>query len=116
MPQASATPEVIDQILVIGQKRQPREACGVILPPDRVFELPNVARNPRLAYKVDNEDLIQLIAERFLAGDELSREDLIIWHTHPSGHIGPSQGDMESKAEGFRYLVVALPGGEASLF
>lgn len=113
---ASATPEAIDRILSIGSERQPREACGVILPPDLVIELPNIARNPRQAYEIGTEDLVNALAERFFAGDDLQREDIVLWHTHPSGYIGPSEGDMDSRVEGFRYLVVSMPNGEASYF
>jgi proteasome lid subunit RPN8/RPN11 len=43
-------------------------------------------------------------------------DHFIVWHTHPSGNIGPSKGDMDSKIQGFQYLVVTMPSGEATLF
>ena len=118
MRPASATPEVIDQILVIGQKRQPNEACGVILPHDLVVELPNVAKNPTEAYEIDNEDLVKVLVPLLQSEDEgdLQRSDIIIWHTHPSGSVGPSEADMMARASGFRYLVVAVPSGKATQF
>lgn len=116
MQRASATPEVIDQILVIGQQRQPNEACGIVMYPNLVIELPNVAGNPRQAYEIDNEDLVKTLAQRIMTIDTIEREDILIWHTHPSGLVGPSQGDLDARVEGFRYLVVAMPRGKAALF
>ncbi len=120
MQRASATPEVIETILAIGHERKPNEACGVVLPPyNQVLELPNMAKDSNKAYEIDNEDLVELLASQWLDGDlpdSIGRSDIVIWHTHPSGFIGPSKGDMEGKAEGFRYLVVSMPNGEASLF
>lgn len=117
MQPALVTPEVIDQILVIGLERQPNEACGVVLPRDSVVELPNIAENPTAAYEIDNEDLVQAIEPIMrTTGSLIQRSDIIIWHTHPSDSVGPSEADMMARASGFRYLVVAIPSGKASQF
>lgn len=113
---ASATPEVIDRILIIGLERQPNEACGVVLPRDSVIELPNVAGNPTEAYEIDNEDLVRALLPNYETGYDIQRSDIIIWHTHPSDSVGPSEADMMTRASGFRYLVVAVPSGKASQF
>lgn len=112
---AYPTPEVVDQILSIGQRRYPREACGVVMPPNLVCELQNKARNPRKGYEIDTEELVQVLADN-MGSVSLERKDILLWHTHPSGTVGPSKGDMESRIDGFRYLVVAMPSGEATIF
>lgn len=35
-------------------------------------------------------------------------QGFLVWHTHPSGLIGPSPTDMEWKVEGMEYLVVTV--------
>lgn len=40
-------------------------------------------------------------------------EDVWLWHTHPSGNVGPSAEDLRHRVEGVSYLVVALPSGLA---
>lgn len=36
-------------------------------------------------------------------------EDAAVWHTHPSGHIGPSRGDMQNRpTQTIPMIVIAL--------
>lgn len=113
---ALATPESVEEILGIGRERQPQEACGVILPRDRVFELPNVSEDPTGSYAIDTQDLLNLLGRTEGIPPDIERHQIIIWHTHPDGNVGPSSRDMQTKAEGFQYLVVALPNGKATHF
>lgn len=99
----------------------PAEACGIITPDSRVVELPNShPTSPEDAFVITTEDLIDAIydyVDRTNTDPEtLDRSQFVVWHTHPSGLIGPSRGDLRAKIEGFRYLVVTLPGGEATFF
>jgi proteasome lid subunit RPN8/RPN11 len=32
----------------------------------------------------------------------------VIWHTHPSGNVGPSRGDLLHKLGDLSYLVVSI--------
>jgi proteasome lid subunit RPN8/RPN11 len=67
-----------------------------------VKELPNRAMRPD-AYIVDAGD-IRMVLEGL---EEV--EDIAIWHTHPSGNIGPSEGDISHRPHpGIWMLVVAL--------
>lgn len=59
--------------------------------------------------------MIQQLTED-LGKEERVWEDVIVWHTHPSGFVGPSRGDMQNRVEGLKYLVVSLPDGEAVYF
>ena len=39
---------------------------------------------------------------------------LTLWHSHPSGLVGPSRGDMREKvSEGLTYMVVAVGEDES---
>lgn len=111
-----STDVIVPRILEIGLKRMPNEACGVIVPdldwpPDQwVIELENRSPDPLNSFKIDPITVAQLLA------DPKNWSDVLIWHTHPSGHVGPSKGDLDQRDARLKYLVVALPRGEASLF
>lgn len=113
------SPEVLDQIrLVAGSEVD--EVCGIVTPNGQVMRLPNSSPTPSTAYEIRSADLVEAVAE-YVEGvggdmDGLDRSSFIIWHTHPSGFVGPSRGDMQNRLEGFQYAVVALPGGEVVKF
>lgn len=107
---------VVPRIMEIGQLRKPMEACGVVVPDlseaprDWVKELTNRSPSPHNAYDIDPATITDLLAAPEIWGN------VLIWHTHPSGHVGPSRGDMHARIDGLKYLVVTLPNGEAVLF
>jgi len=117
---ALVTPEIVDQVLRHGLDESPLEACGIITPDGRVERVPNVSPEPHRHYQLEEEGLVNVLygcAERLVEPlSELRRQHFIVWHTHPNGEVGPSKVDMRRKVEGFRYLVVAVPSGVASLF
>lgn len=102
----------LPEILEIGKQRAPIEACGVLLDvawrkpngsPSWVKELPNRSTDGPGTYKVNADD-IRMVLEGL---EEV--EDVAIWHTHPSGYIGPSQGDMRNRpSSGVHMVVVAM--------
>lgn len=114
------SPEIIDQVLSIGLREVPNEACGIITPDSVVVQLPNSSTSPTTSYIIAGEDLVSALNEYIARVDvhpaDISTDAIIVWHTHPSGNIGPSKGDMDTKVPGFRYVVITLPGGEASQF
>lgn len=90
-----------------------------------VAELTNVSPNNTKEFALDQEELRDAVMawlDRTHRPAGVDDFRVIIWHTHPSGHIGPSEGDMEVKrqfeAAGFNipYLVVSLPDGIATRF
>lgn len=111
---------VVPRILEIGLARAPHEACGLVMPDldksadEWVHELMNRHHSPDHAYLIDPNTIRTLSAD--LQRAERRWEDVLVWHTHPRGNIGPSKGDLETRIEGVKYLVVALPRGEATLF
>lgn len=114
------SPEVLDRILELGQVAAPREACGIVSPDLQVTGLPNTSECPESSYGVQASDLVEAI-EAYVdrSGVDpltLTRGHFIVWHTHPGGLVGPSRGDLETKLEGFIYVVVTMPGGQASQF
>ena len=120
LPLPWVSPEVVDQILLAGRAENPNETCGVITPDSMMVRLPNRSSSPTTSFVIATEDLVNAleayVARAGVNPEELTREHFIIWHTHPSGAIGPSRRDMEEKLPGFQYLVVSLPNGEAVRF
>lgn len=115
-----ASPEIVDQVIRYGRAEEPHEACGIITPDSVVMKLPNSSQSPTDSYVIATSDLVNALNEYIERSgrhpSDLPMDHFIVWHTHPAGNIGPSRGDMTSKIEGFQYLVVAMPDGEATLF
>jgi proteasome lid subunit RPN8/RPN11 len=109
---------VIPRILEIGVQRAPNEACGLVIPDLEqeidgwVHELVNRSEDPTTSYQFDGSALKGMLT------DPSVWEDVLIWHTHPSGRVGPSPWDVKNQHPQLKgkYLVVALPRGEAVLF
>lgn len=101
--------QALPEIEKLGKQRAPVEACGILLDMpwvksdgsvSWVKELPNRSMGGSGTYRVDPED-IRLALEGL---EEV--EDVAIWHTHPSGFVGPSKGDMENRPDANIYMVV----------
>lgn len=116
--------EDIAEIVRLGTLRSPREACGLLLTRHdagpRIVEVPNRASDPTHDVIMDGPDLQMALAE-LIGGHPYEgnlQADLVLWHTHPSGNVGPSRTDMKMKRQlgDIRCLVVSLPGGEAAQF
>lgn len=99
----------LPEIEKLGKLRAPREACGLLLdiPVSRadgsisyVKELPNRSLDAEGTYRIEASD-IRLCLENL---EEV--EDVAVWHTHPSGFIGPSKGDLDNRPEPNIYMVV----------
>jgi proteasome lid subunit RPN8/RPN11 len=102
------------QIIAIGKSRAPREACGLLLvqPPPTidpiVVEIPNQSLSPENSYEFTAKQA-RAAAQEFLdSGVEI--DDVVVWHTHPSGRTGPSQKDMEVRDPSIKYIVFTLNG------
>jgi len=101
----------LQEIFELGLLRKPIEACGLLLDsPWRkvdgslswIKELPNRSLQPA-SYSVDMGD-VRIVLDRL---EDV--EDVAVWHTHPSGLIGPSRGDMKNRpSEELKMVVVAL--------
>lgn len=104
---------IVPQIMIFGMEENPKEACGIVVPrlsnplDTWVHKLKNRAPNPIGQYMIDPLTIAQIVEDPELW------DDVLVWHTHPSGNVGPSQGDMRTRVEGVKYLVVSLPNGEA---
>ena len=115
------TDEDVRQILGYGLERYPHEACGVLVlgrpqGSRRLRELPNRADTPEDEVLMTSEDITRTLEGM---GALVGGLEVVFWHTHPGGNVGPSRMDMRFKREQLgnaRCLVVTVPTGEAVQF
>lgn len=53
-------------------------------------------------------DIVLELEQWFAKVDQATRDSIVLWHTHPSGSVGPSRGDLDHKLGDLTYLVVSL--------
>jgi len=93
------------ELLRITRLRAPNEAVGLILSDGSVVELPNHSDTPESNFEAHRNDLQGIIEH------EENWLDIIFWHSHPHGGVGPSRVDMQHKTPLRYHLVVSLIGG-----
>jgi proteasome lid subunit RPN8/RPN11 len=105
-------PLVIQEIGRIGVERKPCEAVGVLLPfpwrGQRVWEMPNRSKTPHNTFEIHSSDIVITLQEWVDEVTEAEWSNIVLWHTHPDGQVGPSTADLENKIEQCGNLVVAL--------
>lgn len=110
----------MDQIIRHGRAEDPNEACGIVTPDSRVTRLPNRSLSPTDSYEIAPDDLVHEIQmyclRKGVEPSQLTPAHFVIWHTHPGGVVGPSKGDFTHRLPDFQYVVITLPGGEATRF
>lgn len=88
----------------LAREASPYEAVGIISHDGSVYPLPNRHKEPQSAFELHKQDLIELIEYH----PELVLTELTLWHSHPSGGVGPSRVDMQNKTPIRYHLVVTL--------
>lgn len=115
----------IDQITQWGMEAGYIEICGVLLTRSddgpRLTRIPNKAQYPVREVVFHSDDFMDGLLK--LTGDPANypgelAEELVVWHTHPGGLVGPSDIDKQSRLAlgDTRCLVVTVPSGEAVIF
>lgn len=118
-------PQDIEQIAQWGMEAGYVEACGVLMTRSdggpRLKKVVNRAQQPQIQTLMLSDDMMDAILE--LIGDPRHYEghlsaELVVWHTHPGGLIGPSLYDKQWRESlgDTRCLVVTIPSGEAVTF
>lgn len=106
------SPAIMGEIIRIGNLRLPNEACGVIIPTpfkgQQVFEMPNRSKLPAESFVMHSEDITLTIMDWAADNPDAVWEKMVIWHTHPSGGVGPSKNDLDNRIEHCGNLVVSL--------
>lgn len=97
------------------ERHSPREAVGIMIA-HRLFELPNLAEGID-EFRVEKASIVSLFERDdvnwLMQQHGLTYDDVVLWHSHPSGGVGPSTTDLRSKTPFKYHLVVSLVNGEA---
>ena len=86
----------------IAKLRVPHEAVGLILPGERVVEVPNHSETPETNFVATRADMVTHLTS------DMDLEEVALWHSHPGGGVGPSRTDMRSKTPFRHHLVVSI--------
>jgi proteasome lid subunit RPN8/RPN11 len=93
-------------LLGIVRSRAPREAVGIICN-ELVYELRNDHDFPNENFSVDKQELRKLTETLMIPTSEIA-DRVVLWHSHPSGGVGPSRFDMQNRTPLKHHLVVSL--------
>ena len=115
----------VEQITQWGMEAGYIEICGVLLTRSdggpRLKMVPNKSPEPAKNIYIESDDfmdaLLDLVPDPVGYTGHLGAE-IVVWHTHPGGLVGPSDLDMEYRQAlgDTRCLVVTIPSGEAVTF
>lgn len=105
------SPEMVDKLHSVGVKEAPKEACGLLFADGTLVELPNRSDSPTCSFKIewaDARDALESLGRSELMQSGVT--DVLVWHTHPSGLIGPSTLDVHQKRswQGVQAAVITL--------
>jgi len=91
-----------DELKLVILRERPREAVGLLTDDGRVILLTNQAKHPEDTFEVSKAELLEHLSE------EPNWRNLVFWHSHPGGGIGPSRTDMTQKIPFLEHLVVSI--------
>lgn len=94
-----------EELLSLTLKHAPNEAVGLILSDGSVVELVNHSPHPAANFEIRREDLVYHLMR------EEDPSKVSLWHSHPSGGIGPSRVDIQNRTPFASHLVVSLVDG-----
>jgi proteasome lid subunit RPN8/RPN11 len=87
----------------------PKEVGGLILFGKRVVVLPNHAEGES-AFAFHLRDIRDVIESHEIPLSEIA-DQVVLWHSHPGGGVGPSREDMRNKTPLKYHLVLAYVEG-----
>lgn len=94
----------------IAHRVAPREAVGLLVgdPLTKVIELPNRSLSPSDSFMVTGGDIKIALENGGFDIHSLDWSIVTLWHTHPSGGVGPSRVDLRNKLPELNHLVVSI--------
>lgn len=105
------TPDLVDELVALGESRRPAEACGVVIPyrwrGQQVWEMPNRAKRPHDTFEMHSSDIGVALGE-WQEDTQLDWGLITIFHTHPSGSLTPSEADMKHRVPNCGNLLIGL--------
>lgn len=114
----TALMEAKSEIVRRGNKASPREIGGLICPDGTLFFLPNEATQDN-EFRVSSAQFTEAVyGQEGVESLGFNLPEVVVWHTHPSGLLGPSRTDIREKKKleqklefTMWHLVFSLPGG-----
>ena len=116
----------LDDIAAAIAEALPQEAVGLVWESPGMAPgwapLTNASGDPERSYAVNVAEMVttyeNATGRDIIASMNDEGLSLTLWHSHPSGLVGPSRGDMREKHEGLTYMVIAVDGDDlrATLF
>jgi len=113
-------PVALEAIRSITRRSGLKEAVGLLYRPpgeaEIVVALDNLSDEPQSSYAISTASITEAL--KLCAGDDwtsVSEQDLVVWHSHPSGLKGPSLRDMRTKIPGLRYAVVVMDADDLTI-
>lgn len=97
-------PQTLAKLKELAFFHNPHEAAGIIDGVGEVFLLTNLSENPHNSFEVAKEEVINIFINK---GGKFPDQSTL-WHSHPSGLIGPSRLDMQHKTKFNYHLVVTI--------
>lgn len=97
-----------DELKRIALLRAPLEAVGLIYPWGEVVELPNGSDSPENSFRLTKQEMVDALGWV----DEEDMQYCALWHSHPSGGVGPSRIDLQNKTPFTYHLVVSIVDGD----
>lgn len=89
----------------------PNEVGGIIIAGKQVLVLTNHSGHPENQFLFYVSELRQL-TEDYKVPQNRIEEDVVLWHTHPAGGVGPSREDMKNRTPLKHHLVLSYVDGD----
>lgn len=92
------------ELWALARAGEPQEVCGFIdLDAQEVLPLTNVAEEPTIYYTAARSELIEavLLLRR-------RRADFAVYHSHPTRHATPSEGDKDTSGTYRNQVILSL--------
>jgi proteasome lid subunit RPN8/RPN11 len=110
------TTEQLELLIAQAREDAPNETCGIIAGKEgralKIYALKNIDPDPRIRYNVDPIELLHALRET----EDLGREHLAIYHSHPASPAYPSPTDI---ARAFYpdvvYVLISLMNPEVAM-
>lgn len=110
------TTEPHRRMLFWGLGDAPHEACGLLIGHPTLtghlvaLKLRNIAQKPTTEWRIDTAWVRHHLFQSMTQAEFY--DQVMVWHSHPGGTIGPSKMDLETMKIGVHYVVVTVPSGE----
>lgn len=89
----------------------PYEAVGLILPNNTILKLQNESTELS-GFQIRSQAIKDHLSHHNMEVTKEVLEGTTLWHSHPSGGVGPSRIDMRNKIPHMSHLVITVTGGD----